>query len=309
MSNSANFTIAYDGPALANHEMDARDLGYALLALCSLIEESSKEIYGKDCKTSVTIKGGFKPGSFEIDYVIAQSYIQQILGIFASDGVSGALNLMACIGLGGSTVYGVQKGAFQVIKFLRGKRPDKVIVQPDLSIKFVLGNQEIIGLPFTDKLYRSISVRREFSKVMSPLDKDGVTSFEIRQAGKTLDAVSKDESAYFYDPSTTEEVNSETLLGTSDLRKTFSIASLDFKPGNKWRLSDGSGQFHVEILDKEFLEGVSLNRTSFYKDDLLLVDLRINEFQTPKGLRTDYQILKVLEHRQAAKQLELTYST
>jgi len=308
MSNTASFTIAYDGPALANHEMDARDLGAALLALCALMENSSKEIYGKDCRTTVTIKAGFKPGSFEIDFGIAQSYVQQLMTFMNSDEVNGAMNLVEVVGFGYMMSKTSTAGLFQVLKFLKGKKPDKVMVMNDQTIKFILGQSELIAFKGTDTLYKSIDVRREFNRALAPLERDGIDSFEIRKIGQVFDKATKDDMLYFYDPSLTDEANSETLIGSSVTRKTFSIASLDFKPGNKWRLSDGSGQFHVEILDKDFLDSVSINRTSFCKDDLLVTDLKISEYQTPKGLRTDYQVIKVIEHKHASRQLELTYA-
>lgn len=303
MSNSAAFTIAYDGPALDNHEMDAKDLGLALLSICALIESSSKEIYGKDCKTNVKIKAGFKPGSFEIDFGIAQSHLQNLLGLMNSNSINGALNLITVIGFGGSGAVGLM----QVLKFLGGKKPDRVVRLPDQTIQFFINNTFIIGLKDTDTLYKSLDVRREFKKVMSPLENDGIDSFEVRKLGNIFDRVSKKELPYFYDPSLTDEIKDETLIRENLIKKTFSIASLDFKPGNKWRLSDGTSQFHVEILDKDFLKNISVNRVAFCKDDLLITDLKISEYETPKGLRTDYQIIKVLEHRQASKQLELPY--
>jgi len=57
MSATAHFSIKYDGPALASHQMDVRELAPALMALASLLEEANREIYPEGSEVRVQVKG------------------------------------------------------------------------------------------------------------------------------------------------------------------------------------------------------------------------------------------------------------
>jgi hypothetical protein len=50
---------------------------------------------------------------------------------------------------------------------------------------------------------------------------------------------------------------------------------------------------------------VDQNAAAFCKGDRLTVKIRTTQWDTPKGLRKEYEILKVLEHKSAARQLRL----
>jgi hypothetical protein len=84
--------------------------------------------------------------------------------------------------------------------------------------------------------------------------------------------------------------------------KVFSIVSLSFKAGNKWRLSDGHGSAKsVTVHDAEFLEKIDSNDVRFGKGDLLIFNVREVDRRTPKGLKSEYEILRVIEHRPAGE--------
>ncbi|MFH1620779.1 MAG: hypothetical protein ABIB04_01705 [Patescibacteria group bacterium] len=65
MPDDNSFRISYDGPALASHEMDVRELAPALLAIGGIFEEANKELNGERVKVAVNMKA-VEPGSVEV---------------------------------------------------------------------------------------------------------------------------------------------------------------------------------------------------------------------------------------------------
>ena len=61
----------------------------------------------------------------------------------------------------------------------------------------------------------------------------------------------------------------------------------------------------VAIKDADFLGRVDRNLVSFSKGDILICDVITRQFQTAKGLSTEHEVVKVLEHKPAARQLKL----
>ena len=88
-------------------------------------------------------------------------------------------------------------------------------------------------------------------------------------------------------------------------RAPFSIVSLSFKQGNKWRLQDGKTTLNVTVSDHEFVQRVDASEVAFAKGDILICDVRVESRETPGGLHAEFFIEKVIEHRRPATQLKL----
>lgn len=65
-SENAHFSIIYDGEALAEGSIDAKDLAPALLALAEVIEEAQPLVPELDARLSLRVRSDFERGSFEI---------------------------------------------------------------------------------------------------------------------------------------------------------------------------------------------------------------------------------------------------
>ncbi|WP_408736870.1 hypothetical protein, partial [Acetobacter pomorum] len=87
----------------------------------------------------------------------------------------------------------------------------------------------------------------------------------------------------------------------------FSIVNLSFSEDGKWKLNDGQNIVWASIEDQEFLEAVDKNEISFAKGDILLCRVLVQQWQTDQGLKSETKILKVLEHRSAARQISLPF--
>lgn len=292
----AQFTIAYDGPALKGGTMDVRDLAPALLAVGQLIDAANSTLNRDDAKVSVNVKAT-RPGSFSISLEIIQSYSQQIAGLFAGTEVTAAANILAL--LGGGAMAG--KGLLWLIKRLRGCKPDRIERIDPEHVKIAFDGETIVVPLKMIRLYQDLAVRAAAERVVyEPLQREGIDRFIAFKDTDAEFAVTASEADAFKRPEGDEQI----LL--DDVRRSaFSIVSLAFKDDNKWRLHDGNSQISTSIADEDFLRRVDRNEISFAKGDVLICDVRVRQSQTPNGLRTEYTVEKVVEHKHAPRQLTL----
>ena len=284
-----NFNIKYDGPALRDNQMDVRDLAPALIALSELLEQASKEVYPKSAPVRVEVKGNFKAGSFGIDLIAIQPMMEQIISLLNGEGATAASNLLGILSgvglLGGGGLVGL------IIK-LKGRKPHQVKTEGD-SMVFVLESQEEISVDLvTGKLYHSRMVRQQLAKVLSPLDSPGIDTFVSGQLNEAVTTVTKEDFQYFVQSAADADVVSDETT-----RSVLQIESLSFKDGNKWKVTDGGSSFWAELEDEDFLGRINDGSERFGKGDILVVELQRVQIMTDTGLKQEYFIAKVVEHR------------
>lgn len=293
MSATVHFSIKYDGPALASHQMDVRELAPALIALSSLLEEANQTLYPNSAEVRVNVNGSFKGGSFGVDFVALQSIKDQIVSIFAGPGATATANLFAI--LSGIGILGAG-GLIGVVKWLRGQKPSSIRIEGDKTI-FELKIDEAIETFEVDlatgKLYQSRIVRQSLARVVKPLETEGIDFFACGQDGATQAVILKEEAEYFAVAASGADVVSDMTSEGVLLQ----IESAVFKDGNKWRFSDGSNSFFAEIADQAFLARIESGDERFGKGDVLVVDLRRIQTITDTGLKSEYVIDRVREHK------------
>ena len=147
------FSVSYEGDALAQNTMDVRDLAPALLALGQSFERANSLFNGDRASISLRIRAT-KPGSFEIGL-----FLQQVLE-GATDVLSGDLMVSAFV-LKELLIGGGDKGVIGLLQFLKhlgGKKPQQIEETPD-GITFEAENvKEVkkLGQELTDEDVRDV---------------------------------------------------------------------------------------------------------------------------------------------------------
>lgn len=293
MTASVRFSIKYDGPALVSHQMDVRELAPALIALSELLENANKSAFPGASEVRVNVQGNFKSGSFGIDLTAVQTVAEQVVSLFSGREATAGTNLLALltsIGLfGGGGLVGV-------IKWLKGRKPSAIRLDGDSTV-FELVDGETIETFEVDlaagKLYQSRIVRQSLAKVVKPLEREGIDRFACGRDRATEAVVTKDEAPYFELAASDADIVSDTVAE----RVLLQVESAVFKESNKWRFNDGATSFFAEIADEEFLGRVQSGDERFGKGDMLVVDLRRTQFVSDAGLKLEYSVVRVREHR------------
>ena len=295
--SSAKFSIAYDGPALKGGTMDVRDLAPALLAAGQLFDAANAVLNGDKASVKLSINATGE-GSFEVFLEVAVNFRAQIAGLFSGEDITAALPLKELVLASGAV------GLIWLVKKLKGRSPDKVEPGEGNNVKIRIGSLSIEIPLELFRLYQDIAVRDALDKLIrNPLQKEGIKRFQVRQYGETQQSVDEDEAECFLSPKVVDEILIE------DTRQAaFSIISLTFKEGNKWRLFDGNAPISALIEDEKFLYKVNSNMIAFSKGDVLICEVKMTQTRGIDGLRTEYVVIRVLEHRAAARQVGFDFS-
>lgn len=300
----AKFQLVYDGPALEQHKMDVRALAPALLAMGDLVERTNELINGQQARVVVNVNASFKSGSFGIDLELAQTLWQKIIDFGNSDSVTGVLNLAALLGLGTAVSGTGYWGLIRIVGWMKGRNVSSIQPLADGVVRIFIDNDYIDVEKESIELLRDYRVRKALEDLIArPLENEGIDSFAVVDIStKTVVvAVDRRDAHYFIAPAPMDED-----LQTDEYVATLQILNLAFQDGNKWRFTDGGNAFYATMLDDEFLQRVMLSQEQFAKDDLIKARVRrIQKLSGKEGLKSDFAVLQVLEHRSSSPKIQM----
>lgn len=307
MPEQQSFTISYDGPALASHEIEIKDIAPALLGLSAALEEASRLMNGNDSSLSVKLKAGVKEGSVEAEILcqLTNSHWWEAAKTFAlSDDAKALQYYFAMIGIG--SVAGGYKGLIWILKKLKGKKPTKIENLPNgQTIVTLPDGTTIETYPQVALMLNSSMVRKGISEAITvPLKKPGIEKMSFRkiEGNQTIEtSIPKAEADSFAEHASHDEVVTEKTVSAR-----LKVVSVSFQEGYKWRFTDGDTTFAASILDETFLARTVNQEETFTGGDFMNVKLRIIEHQIEGMLpKFEYEVLEVIGHERSPIQLRL----
>jgi hypothetical protein len=283
-----NLIIAYDGKALENHEIDVEELALSLTGMAGLIKHASSVVNrGQSTKISIKVSS-LSPGSFEIHLVAEQ--IKEVLAFWGTNPkIVGLSTILSLLGLSGV-------GLIQLILALKNNKIKKAKENEDGDIVITyIENNTTNNITINKNVYTFYNdndIRNSLSKVLSPLSKEGIDTFEVRDSKKSVKGrITKDELSYF-------SISPQNdLLDENELDMWLSFISISFKDGNKWRFSNGDNEFYASVDDQDFANSVNSDMTKFSKNDTIKAKVKISQYLTENGIKTLYSIVKILEYK------------
>ncbi|GBO49480.1 hypothetical protein MFFDBJGM_02498 [Pectobacterium versatile] len=290
--NVTDFEIKYNGNEPGGpkeHQIDARILGNAITSLCDIIEQSDKIINGESSDVQVNVKA-HQEGSFEVVVSVAQQAdninVLEILGLSKE-----------IVAIATGTSVGTVLGA---IKWLKGRKLAEVAVDEEKGTATLIAkdNEEIECPIVVQKVLSSPSVRKGFDDlVYKPLASEGISTFSVERDDEPLVTVTEEDKKSF--KATRSLVKEEKFAETVTANVHISCVNFLAKTGWKMILPNGN-EVATAMNDDAFLERINLNKATFSKDDLFVVEYTHTQTQVGEKLgRPRYEIERVVRHRAA----------
>tara|TARA_R110002020_G_scaffold277225_1_gene492475 strand:- start:147 stop:1055 length:909 start_codon:yes stop_codon:yes gene_type:complete len=284
-----NFTVKYDGDALANHEMDVAILAPALMGMQKVLDALVTESTEGEYRASLKIKGNAKAGSIEIELVTQAISNMKLLKDIIVD-VFSHRDVVAL-----ATITTLLVPLLALIKKFGRRKPSKVEDMGDGNVKIYFDNDITIVNNHVYHVYNNFEVREAAYKAVKPLEQEGIDSFVIYEKSKKLVEVNKEDVSRFVPPSVADR-----MLVSEEI--TFlQIVTIKFNMNNKWQFTQGDSVINANIIDDDFIAKVR-NGVPFQDGDILKVKLQKEQYQEKGKLKTNYKILEVLDHQKAAQQ-------
>ncbi len=294
-----HFRVIYDGAAVDDGEMDAAQLASSLLALANLLKTADGITTGEHDRLSVRVRADVRRGSFDVGMAV---HWKDAVLAWAMTPAGGAT--LSVLGFLGFTLKDLVKaggsGVIQVVRWLRSRRIASRTRNGDGSVTIVAEDgEELVVDQQVARLADDAGVRQTLERFTEPLREDGIELIRIEPSKGEGETITADEADYF------RAVSGSAPTSSSEFDATYQIKRLFFERGRKWRLSNGAQTIQAEIVDAEFWAGVDASDLSFAKEDYLVCRVRMDQWLTPSGLRTEYIILEVIDHLSPPKQVPL----
>ncbi len=306
-----SFQIAYDGPDMTEHSMDVQQLGPALLSVGDLCREAHRVVNGDDvANVNVRVRANFDEGCFDITFDLIQIF-QHVTELIKSDDAADAKQLLEWIGLisgGGATVGGL----IGFLKWKKGRQIKDISQQTEADGSTVYNisvegddNSVQIDSPVY-KLYRSPRVRAAQRGMVAPLKSEGVDTVEIRERGRAVTTLTKDEYQSGAFEFVEEELEAEESEESQYFNAILVLRAPVFVENIKWQFSMGETRISASISDEAFVRRVFREGERFGVGDRLRVRMTLTQMLTPRGTyRNDYDIVEVFQVMRGPRQLGL----
>lgn len=284
------FQLSYEGAALDSHQMSVEVLAPSLLALGKLVSIVNEKANNGDFKADLAVTANFKPGSFLVDLVLNQDF-GSIVATLTAPGISAVLNAYG--------VLSIIKDLVGIKKFLKGKKPEKIVHKDGQIVEVFANNSSITINQIALNIYKNDDVVKSCEQFASPLDRNGIDKIAITYETDEFASISTNELADFLAKGEDEPISE------SERQTALQLDTVSFRRDLKWKVNNGNSVIYVTIEDDEFLDKIESGREKFGKYDILIVDLVERQFLRDGKVISENFVKKVKDHRSAPTQTEL----
>ena len=293
-TSTSTFVLSYEGDALSNNSIRARDLAPAMLAMDALLVRSNRLLNSETVLASLSVRA-HRPGSFEIEFVLQVAPLA--IGMLGSEYITSAANLVRLI-------FGSQHpGLFAIGKFLRGSPPastetsgDSLIMEAEYTEGEQSERRRLIVPVNAHRLFQDRDIRQDMLDVLYPLQQDGIQEMLVSESGEPLERVNEDDLPSFIMPS------KDSVLGESVTRQFLEIDTSRHRSSSRqWRFFDGNKTNNYIMRDEQFRQALLRREIPIWTGDIYECEVKSTQRIGPRGnIKTDLEILRVIGRRSPA---------
>ncbi len=292
-----HFRIVYEGSAVEDGEMDVAQLAPSLLALGKLLEAVDASVSGDIGRVRVKVRSDVRRGSFDVGIALDFAHTVKEWLLSPSGVVVASLATIT-----GITLKDPFVGLLSLVRWLRGRKIKTKVVIEDGQVRIETTDGDfIVVTPPVARLVDDPAVRQQLERFTEPLREEGLDAISFRPSSGAGERIEATEATHFTATDRAEPTSQ------SRFEATYQIKRLYFERGKKWRLSNGAQTILTEIEDEAFWRGVEAADLAFSADDYLQCAVRMDQWLSPAGLKTEYAVERVLRHIPAPKQDRLPH--
>lgn len=242
-------TIRYDGPALADHEMDVQDLAPALLALADLIQIANQKFNRGQAHIKVLVNADVEQRCFMIDISLIQTILEQAKGFLGSDDVTTAKEIAEWVGIACGGALGLFGFIKQLSKMNAAQETPSVTNNGDGNVT-ITGNGHTFILPApVYALAQEPKAIERAKTVIRPLEKEGYSTLSFMRDQEEIVGFSKDDAEAIRNLSNQPlaEIPRES---SSTIRGPLRIKSAQYEGTAQWGFLWNGRAITVEMIEK-----------------------------------------------------------
>lgn len=287
-----DFTVTFDGPAVADGRIAVRDLAPSLMALGDLFDLAREQNAPDLPQLSLEVRA-FRPGSF--DNLLGLAYDAGV-ALLVADPTAAVTNLLTIVTHG-------KNGVLAVARALRGKRivETEPADQRDYSIAKNNQGQQIVAPNSVFNLYADERSFELLSTFFQPLRKPGYEKLEITGTPAEPFVARREEVQEMSSEAEPPEQLEGVEVARSERETVLSIVSapLQNPVDHKWKFNEGRelADIWARVRHASWLADLETHREHLDIGDRIRCRLvQIQKDHPEKGLRVEYEVAEVLEH-------------
>lgn len=300
----AEFSIAYDGPALVMHTMEVQTLAPALLAFGEMCQEANRVLNGEDAPEISVNVAATSEGCFDITLQVMNT-VREVVSWVSTEDAKSAKEILEWIGILSAGATGLLVTGGGLMKFLKwkagrriksaeesegnGEKNVHITVEGSTDTRITIHQN-------TYKLSRSHRVRTSHKKTLDPLREDGINEFHVRESdGNDFLITSQEVDDGYFDIYEDEIDVAEPLTPPQRVTAFLELRAPMFVPGKSWRFGYGGTPIFAKLSDDSFTRRVFEEGERFGAGDVLHVSMEIKQMVNENGnIVNRYEILQVI---------------
>lgn len=302
MSKAAT-VVRYDGPVLADHQMDVADLAPALLGLSELCKIANAKANGNRTAVKVLINTDLEHQCFQFSLQVVQTTLDFTKSILGTVDLSTAEDILKWLGIGSGSTLSSVWGLLKFLKWLRGRKitSTKMITKDGSAVTqvTVTGNNNNIAIvhPQVMNLVRDKTILSNVKKVIEPVTKDGYELLEFDTPAQETITFTKEEAidiAKIMDSGDIEEPQEDKPQIIEAWIKVY--APVYDPKASRWRFYFGNEHHYMDISETE-IAARAIERGGALINDAYHVRLEITQAHRGGEITNSYRIKEVLEFK------------
>jgi hypothetical protein len=200
-----------------------------------------------------------------------------------------AFAMLPSLSLGATSVIDLIKSWFDILKFLKGRPPSKIIQKGD-GQNLIIQNEKGDNYTVNGNVYNTF-IMADIGHLANPYQipfKSGAKNLKLRQSNRVIGEYTADDVSNF------ASIRPQSEAVISEIDAILSVVSPVFEGDGVWKFRYGSSILTAKIIDNDFRGRVLDGSETFKRGDYLRTRLKTEQKQVGNKLITSHYITNVV---------------